>query len=420
MGAGSTYTPELVDGLLRRGLPITELVLHDVDQRRLSVLTGFVSRMAATSAGPAMHVTATTSLREALSGARLVFSQFRVGGQAARHGDEQLGRRWGIVGQETTGVGGFAKGLRTVPIALEVQRAVATYAAEDAWLVNFTNPAGMVTEALLAHGTGDPPRVVGLCNFPWVLQQRLAAGLGREPAELTLDYVGLNHLAWVRDVHVDGRTRLPEALAVWRHGPDAPFSERLVDDLGIVLNPYLQYYYETERILGAQRGDPTRAEVVAEVEADLLERYADPHTRWDPAMLAGRGGTSYSVAAAALAADLVGSPRAGHAPRRHVVNVRNGDALPGLPDDAVVETTCVVGPEGAEPVATAELERPARGLANQVKDFERYTIEAALTGDRRAARLALVTHPLCPDASAVDRLLDDLLTVNRAWLPAFE
>ncbi len=431
MGAGSTYTPELVDGLLRRGLPVTELVLHDVDQRRLSVLAGFVARMVAAAAQasmpgaaggrPELQVTATTSLREAVTGARLVFSQFRVGGQAARHGDEELGRRWEIVGQETTGVGGFAKGLRTVPVALEVQRAVATYAAKDAWLVNFTNPAGMVTEALLAHGAGDPPRVVGLCNFPWVLQQRLAAGLGTEPAALTMDYVGLNHLAWVRDVHVDGRSRLPDALAVWRLGPDAPFFARLVDDLGIVLNPYLQYYYETERILGAQREAPTRAEVVAAVEADLLERYADPRTRWDPAMLSGRGGTSYSVAAAALAADLVGTPHErDDAERRHVVNVRNGGALPGLPDDAVVETTCVVGAEGADPVATAELERPARGLANQVKDFERYTIEAATTGDRRSARLALLTHPLCPDAAVVDQLLDDLLKVNRAWLPAFE
>ena len=232
MGAGSTYTPELVDGLLRRGLPVTELVLHDVDQRRLSVLAGFVARMVAAAAQasmpgaaggrPELQVTATTSLREAVTGARLVFSQFRVGGQAARHGDEELGRRWEIVGQETTGVGGFAKGLRTVPVALEVQRAVATYAAKDAWLVNFTNPAGMVTEALLAHGAGDPPRVVGLCNFPWVLQQRLAAGLGTEPAALTMDYVGLNHLAWVRDVHVDGRSRLPDALAVWRRARRGP------------------------------------------------------------------------------------------------------------------------------------------------------------------------------------------------------
>jgi len=172
VGAGSTYTPELVDGLLRHGVPLTELVLHDIDRFRLSVLEGFVTRMVAAAASstpggrPELRVTATTSLREAVTGARLVFSQFRVGGQAARHGDEELGRRWGIVGQETTGVGGFAKGLRTIPAALEVQRAVATYAAKDAWLVNFTNPAGMVTEALLAHGTGDPPRVVGLCNFP--------------------------------------------------------------------------------------------------------------------------------------------------------------------------------------------------------------------------------------------------------------
>ncbi len=423
VGAGSTYTPELVDGLLalRDRMSLTSLALVDVDERRLGVLAGFVRRMVDSRSGQGgaeLSVEPTTSLRDGVAGARLVFSQFRVGGQGARCGDEELGRRWGIVGQETTGVGGLAKGLRTIPVALAVQHAVAEHADPDAWLVNFTNPAGMVTEALLAHGVGDPPRVVGLCNVPWVLRTRLAAGLGAGVDDLDLDYVGLNHLAWVRQVSVNGVPRLADALTVWRHGPDAPFAGQLVDDLALVLNPYLQYYYETGRVLAAQASSPTRASVVAETEASLLRLYADPATRWDPVMLAGRGGASYSLAAARLAADLV-APDPSGPPARHVVNVLNRGALPGLPDDAVVETTCRVGPQGAEPVPTGPLDRPVRGLANQVKDFERYAIEAAVTGDRRAARLALIAHPLCPDAGSAGALLDDLLLTNRAWLPGF-
>ena len=260
IGAGSTYTPELVAGLLaqQHRIGVETLTLVDVDERRLGILAGFVRRMA-----PGLQVEATTELAEGVRDARLVFSQFRVGGQAARDTDEELGRRWGIVGQETTGVGGLAKGLRTIPAALAVQAAVAAHAAPDAWLVNFTNPAGMVTEALLAHGTGDPPRVVGLCNFPWVLRERLAAGLGVTTDSIDLDYVGLNHLAWVREVRVDGDPQLAAAREVWRAGPDAPFADQLLDDLGLILNPYLQYYYETERILAGQRTTPTRASVVA-------------------------------------------------------------------------------------------------------------------------------------------------------------
>jgi 6-phospho-beta-glucosidase len=426
VGAGSTYTPELVDGLLRQAdrLPLEVLALVDPDERRLRVLAGFVSRMV-DQAGSSLRVEPVTDLREGVAAASWVFSQFRVGGQTARRGDEELGRRWGIVGQETTGVGGLAKGLRTVPVALEVQRAVAAYARPEAWLVNFTNPAGMVTEALLTHGAGDPPRVVGLCNFPTVLRSRLASGFGVPVDSVDLDYVGLNHLAWVRAVWIDGEPRLREALDLWRSGPDAPFAPTLVDDIGLVLNPYLQYYYETGRVLEQQLTTPTRATVVADAEAALLRTYADPRTRWSPSLLSGRGGASYSVAAASLAADLQAAsadPAAVPMPPHHVLNVRNGSpgapALPGLPDDAVVETTCAID-GGVTARQTEPLAEPVRGLANQVKDFERYAIAAALDGDVRATRLALLTHPLCPDGSSVPRLAEDLLATNRDWLPRF-
>jgi len=415
IGAGSTYTPELIDGLLRRAatLPVRTLALVDPDENRLGVLAGFVARMVM-AADHEVVVEPTTDLHTGVRDASFVFSQFRVGGQTARHGDEELGRRWGIVGQETTGVGGLAKGLRTIPVALAVQAAVAQFARPEAWLVNFTNPAGMVTEALLRHGAGDPPRVLGLCNFPWTLRAQLATAFRVPAHEVDFDYVGLNHLAWIRDVAVEGRPSLALARTAWRDGPDAPFQTQLLDDLGLILNPYLQYYYETARILNQQTCAPTRASEVATMESDLLERFADTTTTWDPSMLAARGGASYSEAAAALAADLHAGPGG-----RHVVNVLNAGALPGLPADAVVETTCHVDRDGAVPRPTAPLTGPVAGLAAQVKDYERYAIDAAVSGDRRAARLALLTHPLCPDATATDRLLDDLLATNRHWLTAF-
>lgn len=415
VGAGSTYTPELVDGLLRHRsqLPVDRLSLIDPDERRLSILAGFVARMAdATEAHIAVEPT--THLDDGVRDAALVFSQFRVGGQAARHGDETLGRRFGIVGQETTGVGGLAKGLRTIPVALKVQAAVATHARPDAWLINFTNPAGMVTEALLSYGVGHPPRVVGLCNFPWILRAQLGRALGAPADQVDLDYVGLNHLSWVRNVVVNDRACFETARTAWRTGRDAPFAAELLDDVELILNPYLQYYYETGRVLDWQRSFPTRAEEVATIEADLLRTYADPSTTWTPTLLSQRGGASYSVAAAALAADLCGGSGG-----QHVVNVRNGAAIPGLPDDSVVETTAWASPEGVRPRPTAALTEPMRGLANQIKDYERYAIAAAVSGDVRAARMALLTHPLCPDATTAPRLLDDLLATNRQWLPAF-
>lgn len=418
VGGGSTYTPELIDGLLRRRaqLPVDTVSLYDPSAQRLGVIGGFVARMCQ-AAGGGLRLETTDDLRECVGGADFVVSQFRIGGQQARHGDELLGRRWGVVGQETTGVGGFAKGLRTIPVALAVQAAVAKHAAAGAWLINFTNPAGMVTEALLAHGVGDPPRVLGLCNYPWVLRAELAAGL-RAPADaITFDYAGLNHLSWVRDVLVDGRSRFAEAWAVWRHGletdPDAPFRLAVADDVGLICNSYLQYYYETSRILERQRHTETRAEVVLRIEAALLRRYGE-EARYDPEMLRHRGGAYYSEAAAALLTDLHTDARA-----VHVVNVRNNGALPGVADDVVIETSCEVGADGARPLPVPAVREPIKGLLTAVKDYELLAIQAAVSGDTRAARLALVAHPLAVDGLRAGPFLDDLLTTNSRWLPQF-
>lgn len=417
VGAGSTYTPELVDGLLRRGadLPVSTLALFDPDERRLETVSGFVRRMAEPAG---VNVEATADLVEAVSEAQFVVSQFRIGGQAARHGDELLGRRWDLIGQETTGVGGLAKGLRTIPVALQVQAAVARHAAPDAWLINFTNPAGMVTEALLAHGVGGPPRVIGVCNFSWTLRAGLAARLGVVADQVLLDCVGLNHLTWIRDVQIAGVSRFAEARRHWieglpREGPP-PFAAQTLADSGVILNPYLQYYYETSRVLEAQQHSPTRAELVMPIEAGLLARYAEPDLVYTAELLAGRGGAYYSEAAAALMADL-----AADRPGFHVVNVRNGGAIPGIDPGVVVETGAHAGAAGPRPLPTAPLEPPIRGLISQVKDYELLAVEAAVCGDHRAARLALTAHPLAPDALRAGPLLDDLLATNAAHLPQF-
>ncbi|MEU4244508.1 6-phospho-beta-glucosidase [Actinoplanes sp. NPDC026619] len=419
VGGGSTYTPELIDGILdrRASLPITEIVLIDPDERRLGVVGPFAARMIAHSGG-GIDLSWGTDLRAGIAGSAFVVSQFRVGGQAARHGDELLGRRFGLVGQETTGVGGFAKALRTVPIALEIARTVAEL-APDARLLNFTNPAGLVTEALLRH----VPEVhtIGLCNVPWNVRAEAAEALGVPFAELSLDYVGLNHLSWVRGFTAAGQNRTADILAearaeLGKQTDDEPgLDPEVLGLLGVVPNYYLRYYYDTSGIIRHQACSPTRASEVMKIEEQLLLRYADPALVEKPAELMERGGAYYSEAAAALMADLAGGTG-----DVHVVNVRNNGAVPGLPDDVVVEMPATVSPAGAVPIPTAALRPDMDALVRAVKDYELLTIEAVVSGDPEPAQLALLTHPLGPEAAAVRPLWDALREQNRGLLAALD
>ena len=413
VGGGSTYTPELVEGLATRSdrLPVDELVLFDIDQERLEVVGGLAGRMLA-RAGWGGRLQRTGRREEAVDGADFVVVQLRVGGQAMRLVDETLPLEFGCVGQETTGPGGFAKALRTVPVVLELAEETARRGAPGAWFVDFTNPVGIVTQALLDRGH----RAVGLCNSAIGFQRLFAALLGVEPGQVQLEHVGLNHLTWERAVRVDGRDRLPELLAV--HGgaiaADLGLPVALLQDLGVVPSSYLRYYYATAEVLDEQRRRPSRAEEVAGIERGLLELYRDPALDTKPELLERRGGAFYSEAAAALIASL----HAGTGDVQ-VVDVRNDGALPGLPDDAVVEVPARVDAAGAHPLPQAPLAPELLGLVQQAKAYERLAVEAAVTGDRTAARKALLANPLVGDYRVAAPLLEALLAASRPYLPRF-
>jgi 6-phospho-beta-glucosidase len=423
VGAGSTYTPELVEGFARRGdrLPMDELAMLDIAPGRLEIVGGLASRMLA-KVGWGGTLTLTADRDRALEGADFVVVQLRVGGNQARLVDETLPLGFGCVGQETTGPGGFAKGLRTVPVVLELAELTARRGAPGAWFVDFTNPTGMVTQALLDEGH----RAVGLCNVAIGFQREFAKLFGVEPERIQLDHVGLNHLSWERAVLVDGVDRLPELLEA-AEDPDASPAYRaylaelegeapleLVRLLRAIPSYYLRYYYFTQRMLEEQRGGHIRAKEVMEIEAGLLEMYKDPSLDIKPKLLEERGGAFYSEAAAMLIASLYDGRG-----DVQVVNARNDGAIPNLPGEDVVEISARVDKDGAHPLSTAPLSPEMLGLVQAAKAYEYLAIEAAKTGSRRAALLALMANPLVREYDVAAPLLDALLEANRGHLPRF-
>ena len=412
VGGGSTYTPELVDGVARLtgGIKVTELVLVDPDESRLSAVGPVSQRIMAAYGHPAT-VSWTQDLDEGLDGAGGVFLQLRVGYQAARHRDET----WpvevcGCVGQETVGAGGLAKALRTVPVVLDIAERARQRAASDAWIIDFTNPVGIVTRALLDFGH----RAIGLCNVAIGFQRRFAGWLGVEPEQVDLDHVGLNHLTWERAAVVDGIDRLPELLDA--HGAElaetvgAP--ESVVKEIQALPSYYLRYYWAHDAVVAESRGKPTRAQAVAEIERQLLEMYADPALDRKPDLLGQRGGAYYSEAAVDLLASLVTD-----AGDRQVVNVRNDGTLPFLPDEAVIETPAVISASGAAPVTVAPLSPLMRGLVAHMSAYEDLALDAALRGGRDRVAMALLAHPLVGQYDKADKLADRLVAENAAFLP---
>ena len=413
IGGGSTYTPELVEGFgLRRDvLPVEELVLHDIDQSRLDVVGGLAERILRKLEFPG-RLTLTTDRESAVEDADFVLVQLRVGGLRARLQDETIPPKFGCIGQETTGPGGFAKALRTVPVVLEIAEDTARLGAAGAWLLDFTNPAGLVTQGLIDHGH----RAIGLCNIPIGFQRDLAKQLGVEPSQVQLEHVGLNHLSWERRVMVDGVDRLPELIAGFSDqlGEDVDLPGDLVRLLRAIPSYYLRYFYLTDEILEKQRSEQPRAEEVMEIERGLLEMYADPKLDVKPKLLEQRGGAFYSEAAAMLVESL-------HTDRGdvQVVNVRNDGAIPNIADDAVVEVACRIDASGATPLPVEPLAPEMLGLVEQVKAYERLTVAAAVSGDRDLALKALMANPLTSQYRVAKPLLDALLEANREHLPRF-
>ena len=423
MGGGSSYTPELVNGFLARTatFPMHELWLYDVLPERLEIVGGFAQRMAAAKGSPfTMHLT--TDRRAAIEGASYVMTQLRVGWMEARKQDEYLGLRHGLVGQETTGIGGMAKALRTIPVILGIARDMAEL-APGALLVNFTNPAGLVTEALARHAPDVPS--VGVCNVPITTKMHMLeawekmTGVAVAPERAHLDTLGLNHLTWHRGLTIDGEDVWPQIIADYvaglRDEEDPEWQPHLIESLRMIPNYYLHYFYETGKMIAEQaHWPPSRAETVMEVERDLLAQYSDPALNEPPADLMKRGGAYYSTVATQLL-----NAHYNDLGETHVVNTVSRGAVPGVPADWVMELPCAVGRTGIDPLPAALLHPAVAGLVAAVKAYELLTVEAAVHGDREAAYQALLAHPLGPAEGQIDAVLDEMLAINRSYLPQF-
>jgi 6-phospho-beta-glucosidase len=419
VGGGSTYTPELVDGLcdLEDRIVVDDLVLLDPSELRREVVGGLSERILRKRGWGGTFWT-TADPHAALEGADFVVVQLRIGGQAARHVDETLPVGYGCLGQETVGAGGLAKALRTVPVVLGLAEEMAARANPGAWLVDFTNPVGIVTQALLDEGH----RAVGLCNVAIWAQRRIGHYLGVDPDDVEIEHVGLNHLTWIRSARVKQTVgeedRLSELFE--RFGAELELESGMPIDVLRLQHAfpsyYVHYYYGHDAEVAQQSapGHRSRAEVVAELETKLLEEYRDPALVSKPAALSYRGGAYYSLAAVRLMASLhdgTGDVQ--------VVDMRNDGAIPGLPDDAVVETTAVVDALGAHPLPQRPLPSEMLGLVQHAKAYERLAVEAACSGSRNDVVRALLANPLVGRYPLAGELADGLLAANRPHLPRF-
>lgn len=424
IGGGSTYTPELINGFIERKdtFPLDELWLMDISQERLDIVGRFAQRMVAAKGAP-FQVILTTNQREAVRDASYVITQLRVGMMEARRNDEYLGHRHGLIGQETTGVGGMAKALRTIPVILNVARDMREVGAPGALLANFTNPAGLVTEALMRYA--PDVTAVGVCNVAIGVSMGFIRGLEEELHEnidlrrTSLKTLGLNHLTWHYGFSVDGEALFPRILSRFierlRAEEHPEWDPATIDTLRMIPNYYLQYFYYTEKKLAAQQSwPPSRAEQVQAIEENLLREYAEPERTEPPEDLMQRGGAYYSTVATQLL-----NSHYNNLGEEHVVNTRHNGAVAGWPADWVLEMPCKIDAAGAHPLPAEALPPSCFGLVAQVKSFEILTAEAAFTGSRSAAYQALLAHPLGPSADKIQEVLDDLLETNRPYLPQF-
>jgi len=409
VGGGSTYTPELVDGFarLRDTLPVDELVLVDPDAERLGLVGGVSARIMARQGHPGRLVTG-TSLDEHLDGASAVLLQLRIGGQAARHTDETVPLMCGCVGQETTGAGGLAKALRTVPVVLDIADRIRKQ-APDAWIVDFTNPVGIVTRALLDAGH----KAVGLCNVAKGFQHTFGDWFGVDPERVELDHVGLNHLTWERGVRIDGVDVLPKIFA--EHSESLAARVKIPIEMmrrhDVIPSYYLRFYYAHDAVVAEQLAEPSRAEQVLALEKQLLTMYADPALDVKPALLDERGGAYYSEAAIALVAGLLGESGT-----VQVANVRNAGTLPFLPPEAVIEVPCRVDASGAHPLPVAPIAPLQGGLIAHVAAYEELAVQAAVLGGVERVEDALIAHPLIGQTEPAQKLAAELVSVNREFL----
>lgn len=411
VGAGSSYTPEILEGLQKKRdtIPVKELALYDINEERLSIMTAFCKRYMQ-HIGYDVKITSTTDRKEALTSADFINVQIRVGGNQARIQDEKIPMKYGVVGQETTGPGGFMKACRTIPVMLDLAHEVEKV-CPNAWIVNYTNPTGLVAQAVNNYSKA---KIAGLCAGGFFPRDNLHKYMGFPWDEITYDYFGLNHMNFAYNVMIGNRPLTDEEFDTFAERQQRYDPEEL-KTLRMFLTPYLRWYYNTEELLEKNRkAEKTRGEIVLEIEKEVFDALRDPACVDKPEALKRRGGGGYSEIAIGIIEAMVNNKE-----RWMVINVPNKGTIPFLPDDAVIETGCMVSAAGIRPLKLSSFPESVWGLTCAVKNYEQLAVKAAVTGDRRTALLALMAHPLVRDYGIVKPMLDELLEANRQYLPQF-
>lgn len=428
IGGGSSYTPELVEGFIKRyaELPIRELWLVDIPEGKEKLNTvGALAKRMVEEAGVPIDIHLTFDRRKALQDADFVTTQIRVGLLDARAKDERIPLKYGVIGQETNGPGGLFKGLRTIPVILDICKDMEEL-CPDAWLLNFSNPAGMVTEAVLRYSNIE--RVIGLCNLPITMRKMVAKMLEVDSERIKIDFAGLNHMVYGLNIYLDGNQitkRVLDAMSgedatgiTMKNIPDFGWEADFIKGLNVLPCPYHRYYYKTKEMFEeeqrAVKKEGTRAEIVKQLESDLFKLYKDPELKIKPPQLEKRGGAYYSDAACSLIDSIYNDKH-----DIQTVNTKNNGAIASIPDESAVEVNCVITKEGPIPLSVGDLPVAVRGLVQSIKSFERVASEAAVSGDYNKALLAMTINPLVPSDQVAKKILDEMLEAHKEYLPQF-
>ncbi|HEY9162662.1 MAG TPA: 6-phospho-beta-glucosidase [Desulfomonilia bacterium] len=422
IGGGSTYTPELIEGLIKisEHVRIREICLLDIpeSERKLEILSGFSDRILK-AAGSRAKLLSTYNAEEAISGADFILNQFRAGCMRGRINDEKIPLGYGLIGQETTGMGGMANGLRAMPI-MEKYTSLAKKFSNNAWMINFTNPSGMMTEFIVNYLGYE--KCIGLCNCPIEFVLQACIVLGCQENELLLRYYGLNHLAWVDGVFVSGKDRTSEVLENIRVNmkniPDLEYGDNFIPMLGMLPNPYLRYFYNTSQMLKSQmeaKGKQgTRGEEILVIEEELLGLYSEPERTRPPEELSKRGGFMYSTVATELIKSIATNDG-----RTHIINTRNSGTIDDFPDDYIMEIPAKLTSYGPVAIPLGKAAKPTVGLISTIKNYERLTIEGHLAKDENLVKQAMLVHPLGPEEKDIDQLWNDLKAANKDYFTDF-